>query len=144
VGPQYLADVAAAGDNIVIMPLDSDWYFAWKWAPEKAKATWTGSGNCGMAPLLALKHAIETGDDTLARTITLELRDAYKTLFPRGSFHEFSIYNVQIEKARFNAAGLVKAGPCRPPYNRVPEEITKGAVTTGQKYAALQEKYASN
>jgi len=91
VGPQYLADVEAAGDNIAIMPLDSDWYFAWKWAPKKARATWTGSGNCGMAPLNALKHAIEVGDDTLARTITLELRDAYKTLFPQGNFHEFSI-----------------------------------------------------
>jgi len=64
-----------------------------------------------MAPLNALKHAIEVGDDTLARTITLELRDAYKTLFPQGNFHEFSIFNIQLEKTRFNAAGLVKAGP---------------------------------
>lgn len=144
VGPQYLADVEAAGDHIVIMPLDSDWYFAWKWAPEKARATWTGSGNCGMAPLNALKHAIETGDDTLARTITLELRDAYKTLFPKGNFHEFSIYNIQLEKTRFNAAGLVKAGPSRPPYNRIPEDIAQGAIIVGQKYAALQKKYAGN
>jgi len=144
VGPQYLADVEAAGDNIVIMPLDSDWYFAWKWAPKKAPAIWTGSGNCGMAPLLALKHAIEVGDDALARTITFEIRDAYKTLFPRGNFHEFSIYNVQLEKTRFNASGLVKVGPSRPPYNRISEDIAQGAVIAGQKYAALQKKYAGN
>ncbi|HOV38505.1 MAG TPA: dihydrodipicolinate synthase family protein [Spirochaetales bacterium] len=142
VGQQYLADVEAAGDNIIIMPLDSDWYFAWKWAPEKAKATWTGSGNCGMAPLLALKQAIESGDDAKARTITFELRDAYKTLFPHGNFHDFSIYNIQIEKTRFNAAGLVKCGPSRPPYNRIPEQNAEGAILVGKKYAALQEKYS--
>ena len=142
VGPQYLADVAAAGDNIVIMPLDSDWYYAWKWAPDKAKATWTGSGNCGMAPLLALKKALESGDDAVAKAITADLRDAYATLFPRGNFHDFSIYNIQLEKIRFNAAGLVNAGPCRPPYSRIPEDYAEGARLVGKKYAALQEKYS--
>ena len=143
VGPQYLADVEAAGDNIVIMPLDSDWYFAWKWAPSKARATWTGSGSCGMAPLLALKNAIESGNDSLAYTITMELRDAYKTLFPKGNFHDFSIYNIQLEKTRFNAAGLVNAGPSRPPYQRIPDDVAQGAILVGQKYAALQRKYSS-
>ncbi|MDI3312355.1 MAG: dihydrodipicolinate synthase family protein [Thermoanaerobacterium sp.] len=142
VGPQYLADIAAAGDNIVIMPLDSDWYYAWKWAPDKAKAIWTGSGNCGMAPLLMLKKAIETGDEVTAKTITNELREAYKTLFPHGSFHEFSKYNIPLEKIRFDAAGLVKAGPCRPPYNHIPEEFAEGARIVGRKYAELQKKYS--
>jgi len=63
-----------------------------------------------MAPLLALKNAIESGDDEKAHAITDDLRDAYKTLFPNGSFHEFSIYNIQIEKIRFNEAGLINAG----------------------------------
>jgi 4-(2-carboxyphenyl)-2-oxobut-3-enoate aldolase len=141
IGPQYLADLDAVGDSIVIMPLDSDWYYARKWASSKAKAVWTGSGNCGMAPLLALKQAIESGDDARAKAITLELRDAYRTLFPRGSFHDFSVYNIQLEKIRFNASGLVNAGPSRPPYHRIPDEIAQGAFIVGQKYAALQKKY---
>lgn len=142
VGPQYLADLDAVGDNIVIMPLDSDWYYAWKWAPEKAKATWTGSGNCGMAPLLVLKRAIESGDEKLALQVTLDLREAYATLFPHGDFHEFSIYNIQMEKYRMNATGFVNAGPCRPPYNHFREDYAEGAITVGHKYAALQEKYS--
>jgi len=142
VSAQYLADVAAVGDNIVLMPMDSDWYYAWKWAPDKAKAIWTGSGNCGMAPLLVLKKAIESGDEELAKQVTLDLRDAYSTLFPKGNFHDFSIYNIQLEKIRFNAAGLVNAGPARPPYSRIPEEYAEGARLVGRKYAALQEKYS--
>jgi len=126
----------------VLMPMDSDWYYAWKWAPDKAKAIWTGSGNCGMAPLLVLKKAIESGDEELAKQVTLDLRDAYSTLFPKGNFHDFSIYNIQLEKIRFNAAGLVNAGPARPPYNRIPEEYAEGARLVGRKYAALQEKYS--
>lgn len=142
VGPQYLADIAAVGDNIVLMPLDSDWYYAWKWAPDKAKAIWTGSGNCGMAPLYALKMAIESEDEALAKAITVDLRDAYATLFPAGNFHAFSIYNIQLEKTRFNAAGLVNVGPCRPPYSHIPEVYAEGARLVGKKYAALQDKYS--
>jgi len=72
----------------------------------------------------------------------LDLRDAYSTLFPKGNFHDFSIYNIQLEKIRFNAAGLVNAGPCRPPYNHFREDYAEGAITVGHKYAALQEKYS--
>lgn len=143
IGPQYLADLAAVGDNIILMPLDSDWYFANRWAPGKPTATWTGSGNCGMAPLLALKQAMETRDDEAAHRITLELREAYATLFPHGDFHEFSIYNIQMEKTRFNAAGLINAGPSRPPYQYLREDYAKGARLVGEKYAELQKKYAS-
>ncbi len=143
IGPSYLVDLAAVGDNIVLMPLDSDWYFADLWAPGKPRAAWSGSGHCGMAPLLALRNAMQSGDDEAARRITLELRDAYSTLFPDGDFHEFSIYNIQLEKARFNAGGLFNVGPYRPPYQHLPEAYAEGAVLSSKKYAALQQKYAA-
>jgi 4-(2-carboxyphenyl)-2-oxobut-3-enoate aldolase len=142
IGPQYMADLAAVGDNIALMPLDSDWYFADRWAPGKARATWTGSGNCGMAPLATLRDAMDAGDSETARRITLELRSAYATLFPRGDFHEFSLYNIQLEKARFNAAQLINAGPCRPPYQFLRPDYAQGAQLVGEAYAALQKKYA--
>lgn len=40
--------------------------------------------------------------------------------FPPGSFEEFSMDNIPLEKARMDAAGWMKAGPCRPPYHVVP------------------------
>jgi len=143
IGPQYMADLAAVGDNIILMPLDSDWYFADRWAPGKPQATWTGSGHVGMAPLVALRNAMQSGDDETARRITLELRDAYSTLFPHGDFHEFSIYNIQLEKARFNAGGLFNVGPCRPPYQYLRPDYAEGAELSSKKYAALQEKYSA-
>ncbi len=143
IGPQYLADLAAVGDNIILMPIDSDWYFANRWAPGKPRATWSGSGNCGMAPLVALREAVQAGDDDTAHRITLELRDVGSTLFPHGDFHEFSIYNIQLEKARFNAAGLADVGPCRPPYRYLPQAHAEGAVLAANKYAALQQKYSA-
>jgi len=35
IGQQFLADLDAVGDHITLMPMDSDWYYAWKWAPKK-------------------------------------------------------------------------------------------------------------
>jgi len=95
-----------------------------------------------MAPLLVLKKAIESGDEELAKQVTLDLRDTDSTLYPKGNFHYFSIYNIQHEKIRVNTAGLVNAGPARPPYIRIPEEYAEGASLVGRKYAALQEKYS--
>jgi len=82
VGPQYLDDVAACGDNILLMTMDSDWLQANKLTGNKATACWTGSGNCGMAPLLALKNAISSGNEEEAERITSEIRNTYATLFP--------------------------------------------------------------
>ena len=143
ISQQYFADLAAVDDSIILMPMDSDWYFADLWAPGKPTATWSGSGNCGMAPLSALKRAMEAGNQEAARRITQELREAYSTLFPHGDFHEFSIYNIQLEKARFDAAGAITAGPCRPPYQHIPENHLNGARLVGERYAALQHKYAT-
>ncbi|MDI3326945.1 MAG: dihydrodipicolinate synthase family protein [Alicyclobacillaceae bacterium] len=141
IGSQYLNDVEACGDRIRLLPLDADWYYARKWAGEKASACWTGSGNCGMAILRALKKAIESGDDEYALEITRDIRYTYQTLFPRGSFKLFSLYNIPLEKARFDAAGLVEAGPARPPYCHVPKDYLEGAREAGRRWAEVNKKY---
>lgn len=142
IGPQYLADIEACGDNIRILPMDADWHEAKKTAGAKAPACWTGSGNCGMAPLSALKKAIEGNDDAFAQEITKDIRFTYQTLFPEGSFKIFSLYNIPLEKARMSAAGLVNAGPARPPYHHIPEEYLTGAKEAGRRWAEIQRKYS--
>lgn len=141
-GAQYLADVDACGDSISIMTLDTDWYFARRWIGDKARAVWTGSGNCGMAPLRVLRAALMSGDEETALTVTKELRHAIGPLFPKGSFAEFSKYNIPLEKARFGAGGIFDPGPARPPYNHCPAEYLASAEESGKRWAALQAKYA--
>lgn len=144
VTPVYEADVEACGDDLTIMPLDVDWYEARKRVGDAARAVWTGSGNCGMAPLVALRDAIFSGDDETARTLTAEMAHSFETFFPNGSFHDFSLYNIPLEKARFAAGGLVDPGPPRPPYHIVPENFLEGAREAGRRWAVLQQKYGAN
>ena len=139
--PVYEADVEACGNDLTIMPLDVDWLSARGRVGDLARAVWTGSGNCGMAPLVVLRDAILTGDDEAARAVTADMAHSFETFFPNGSFHDFSLYNIPLEKARFAAAGLVDPGPARPPYHLVPKEYLEGAQEAGRRWAALQQKY---
>lgn len=139
---QYLADVDACGDDLTIMTLDTDWFYAKRWIGDKARAVWTGSGNCGMAPLQALKTALAEGDDETALTLTNEMRHAIGPLFPKGSFAEFSKYNIPLEKARIGAGGIFDPGPARPPYHHCPAGYIASAEESGKRWAALQKKYS--
>lgn len=141
--PVYEADVEACGDDLTIMPLDVDWLSARRRVGEVARSVWTGSGNCGMAPLIALRQAIFAGDEGAASAVTADMAHSFETFFPNGSFHDFSLYNIPLEKARFAAAGMVDPGPPRPPYHFVPEQYLEGAREAGRRWALLQQKYAA-
>ena len=41
-----------------------------------------------------------------------------------------------------DAAGWLKAGPCRPPYHVVPEEYLAGARKSGEAWSALHARYS--
>jgi 4-(2-carboxyphenyl)-2-oxobut-3-enoate aldolase len=138
---QYLADLAACGDRITIMLVEGFWYYGYRWAGDRAPAVWSGSANCGVAPLAALRDAIAAGDDERGLAITTDIRHANATLFPGGSFEAFATYNIGLEKARFAAAGQTDPGPARPPYDRTPEAYLEGAREAGRRWAALQLKY---
>lgn len=138
---EYESHVQACGDQLTIMPLDMEWLESRKRVGDVARAAWTGSGNCGMAPLIALRNAITAGDDEAAHLVSADIKHAMETLFPNASFRDLSRYNIPLEKARFEAAGLVDPGPARPPYDRVPASYVDGAHEAGRRWAALQQKY---
>ncbi|MGO4690347.1 dihydrodipicolinate synthase family protein [Glaciibacter sp. 2TAF33] len=140
---QYLSDLEACRGRITIMLVEGFWYYGHRWAGDLAPAVWSGSANCGVAPLTALKEALESGDDELALAVTTEIRHANKPLFPGGSFEAFATYNVPLEKARFAAAGQTDPGPARPPYDRIPEQYLEGAREAGRRWALLQTKYTN-
>jgi 4-(2-carboxyphenyl)-2-oxobut-3-enoate aldolase len=141
IGPWYLADVAAVKGRIRLLPIDQDWYHAWRWAPDAALACWSSSATCGPEPITALRQAIENNDAGRAAAITEEMRRAMQPFFPHGDFHIFSRYNIPLVKIRIDTAGYMKAGPCRPPYHHVPAEYAEGAREAGRRWASLREKY---
>ncbi len=131
--------------SIRFLPHEDDYYAAARIDPERMTAFWSSGSMCGPATALRLRDAVveakRTGDWTEAKAISDAMRQADSSLFPRGDFAEFSKYNIGLEKARMDAAGWLKAGPCRPPYHIVPEEYLAGARKSGEAWAALDARY---
>lgn len=140
-GGAYLHDVAAVGDRMVLMPIDGDWWYAWKWQPENAVACWSAAASCGPAPVIALQEALSRADGSVAEQITKEMRKATETLFPDGDFETFAMYNIGLDKAWIDTAGFIHAGPPRPPYHQVPETYLEGAREAGRRWGQLHKKY---
>ncbi|GAA3239258.1 hypothetical protein GCM10017691_40210 [Pseudonocardia petroleophila] len=137
----FLADLDALAGRVRLLPVERDWYYTWRWAPDQVRACWSGAASCGPGAGVALAAAIAAGDAEVARQISEEMRAAGRTFFPRGDFALFSTYNVQLEKIRINEAGYMVAGPARPPYARCPEDFAEGARESGRLLAALEARY---
>lgn len=147
VSAKYMSTAALYTDlnltrrRIRLMPLDLDYYAAARIDPEACTAFWTSGAVCGSSPVIQLRDRVleakKSGDWSRAKSLTDRIGATYRTLFPNGSFKEFSVYNIGIEKARIDAAGWMKAGPCRPPYHVVPEPILAGAREAGLQWSKL-------
>lgn len=140
-GPAFLSDLDAVGDSVRLLPVERDWYAAWKSAPTAILACWSGSASCGPAPAIALRDAIRGGRVDDAEEISAAYLHASQPFFPEGSFEIFSTYNVQLEKIRIDEAGYMKAGPSRPPYVSCPEDYAAGARESGRRLAELHLRY---
>lgn len=138
------ADLRLTKGKIRLMPVDGSYYAAARVAPEDCTAFWSGGAMCGPAVPLALRDAVakakQSGDWSRAKEISDSIAAASAKLIPNGSFAEFSKYNIGLEKARINAAGWMKAGPCRPPYHLVPESYLASARESGKMLADLHAK----
>lgn len=141
-----LRDQAVTKSRVRFLPIDMDYYGAARQDPDFFKAFWTGCAVCGPAPAILLretvKEAVRTGDWTRAKQLSDEIAYSQIPLFPKGSFIEFSTYNIILEKEKMNAAGWMVAGPTRPPYHIAPPEYLEGAWEAGRRTKALHEKYA--
>ncbi|HXG36886.1 MAG TPA: dihydrodipicolinate synthase family protein, partial [Dehalococcoidia bacterium] len=139
----HLALVHVTKNRIAFLPHVGQAYTQARIDPASTKACWSTDASMGPAPSIALMDAILAEDWERARQINAEMHWASETFFPPGGFEEFGSYNIQLEKIRFDAAGYMKAGPIRPPYNVVPEAYAEGARENGRRYAQLQQKYAA-
>lgn len=140
-------DLNLSRKKIRFLPIDADYYAAARIDPEFCTAFWTSGAVCGPQPVIRLRDEVikakRTGDWSQAKAVTDAIGKTYQTLFPLGSFKEFSVYNIGLEKARMDEAGWMKAGPCRPPYTIVPESYLEGARESGRRWAALHREYGN-
>jgi 4-(2-carboxyphenyl)-2-oxobut-3-enoate aldolase len=142
-GDRFVADLEAVAGRIRLLALADDWLASARRFPDEVLACWSGDAACGPAPLLALRDTIAARRWDDAQGVSDDIAGPLETLFPGGSFEEFSRYKLQIDRAEFEAAGWIRPGPTRPPYTTAPEEYLKGGREAGRRWAALQQRYAS-
>lgn len=138
------ADLRLVKGRVRLLPNDGAYYAAARISPEECVGFWTGGALCGPAVSTRLRDTVaaakRSGDWTAAKEMSDGIAAASARLFPNGSFADFSKYNIGLEKARMNAAGWMKAGPCRPPYHLIPEPYLEGARESGRLLAKLHQK----
>jgi len=144
---RLLQDIAASREQIRFFPIDVAYYAAARMYPEFCTAFWTSGAVCGPSVSRHLRDTVlaakKSNDWKEAKIVAGEIGHSFATLFPNGSFKDFSMYNIGLEKERMNAAGWMVAGPCRPPYHIVPEAYLEGARESGRRWAALHKKYSA-
>jgi trans-o-hydroxybenzylidenepyruvate hydratase-aldolase len=142
---QLFTDLRLTEGRIRFLTIDGDHYAAARLDPEQCTAFWSSGASCGPAPAIRLRDEVrrakESGDWAAAKILAGEIQAAIAPLFPKGERSEFWKYNIGLEKARMDAAGWMKAGPCRPPYHLVPEDYLVGARKAGEAWAKLAAKY---
>jgi len=144
---RLLQDIAATRGQIKFLPIDAAYYGAARMYPEFCNAFWTNSAVCGPAAVTKFRDVVaaakQSNDWSEAKVMAGEIGFALGGLFPNGSFKEFSLYNIALEKERMNTAGWMNAGPVRPPYHITPEAYLEGARESGRRAAALHQKYSA-
>jgi trans-o-hydroxybenzylidenepyruvate hydratase-aldolase len=142
---QIAADLRLTKGKIRFLATDNNYYAMARIDPEQNTAFWSGGAMCGPEPVLRLRDNVlkakQSGNWQEAKRVADEIAGTLLPLFPKGSFAEFSKYNIGLEKVRMTAAGWVKPGPCRPPYHVLPPEYVAGAEQSGRLWADLAARY---
>jgi len=136
-----LRDINASRRRIRLLPINSDYWGAARMEPDFCTAFWSGGAVCGPELVTALRDEVTaargSGDWSRARKLSDAAGAASALFMPPGGFAEFARHNIGLEKERANAAGWMRAGPCRPPYHLTPDNLLEGARKSGQRWAEL-------
>lgn len=136
--------IKATKGKINFMPSEGEAFSIFKSSPDSISALLTIGTLSGPEPFVALWKAIEAKDMKKAEAVDADLKWAGQTFMPPGGPKVFNQYNIQLAKLRYDSSTFVKAGPNRPPYNvPMPENIAKGAIEAGHRFAELRKKYSA-
>lgn len=130
-----------AGHRVNFMTGEGTIGMQYRMAPESVTAAWATSAAMGPEPWVAFLDAHAKGDTAAAEAA---LADIEGVPLPIPDFADFDKYNIQLEKARINAAGYTRCGPPRAPYRDFPPEWEEAARTNGTAWAAMRAKYAQS
>jgi dihydrodipicolinate synthase/N-acetylneuraminate lyase len=127
-----------AGKQVNFMTGEGTIGMQYRMAPESVTAAWATSAAMGPEPWVAFLDAVKAGDDATAQQV---LADIEGVPLPIPDFGDFDKYNIQLEKARINAAGYTHCGPPRAPYRDLPADWLAGAELNGKAWAEMRAKY---
>lgn len=114
---------------------------AYETVPDSVTAAWATSCAMGPEPWVAVMRAIQAGDREGALAV---FADIDSVPLPLPDFADFAKYNLQLEKARIDAAGYMRCGPPRPPYTDFPDDWRAAAEENGRQWAAMRQRYLSD
>ena len=134
-------DIETVGNNLRMLPLDNAWLPVAQSHPTFARACWSGFVACGPWPVTELSRAILSQDWSRAAAIHERILWAGQPLFPAGDFATFMDYSIQLTHIRLRTAGLIDPGPCRRPYNELPDTYVEGAEECGRRWAEISAEY---
>ena len=143
--PDRLLELLEASDGQVnFVPHERAVHRFAQLSPATTTACWSTAAAMGPAPALGIIDAIRERDWDRATAISGDLDYASEPIGHIISDPQiFASYNIQIEKARMNAAGYCNAGPIRPPYDVLPDEYAEAAAECGRRWADLHRKMSS-
>lgn len=149
---QWRDAVKQVGDRVQLMPIERKWYLAKQYAPDRARAAWSGSASCDPLPALRLQEALDAGDDERAKELNTKINETnrlfYPDVGPDAVFPEsmnvrrddlYGLYTIALQKGRIRGAGYMDPGPVRPPYHVAPEELVEMAEQSGEEWRALAD-----
>lgn len=126
------------GPRINVVPNEMTVASFFSEAPETTTACWATAASMGPQPVAALMKAIANRDAAEMKRLSASMAWANEPVTPLIADREsFALYNIQIEKARINAAGYCNAGPVRPPYDYLPQHMMEASQDCGRRWAAL-------
>ena len=138
---RLVGDLNASKKRIRFLVMDVEYYAGARIDPDFVTTFWSSGAACGPEVTVHLRNLVDeakaNGDWSKAKAFSGKISPSMATLFPRGDHAEFAKYNVGLEKARIDAGGWMKAGPCRPPHHLTPEEFLAGARKSGEIWAEI-------
>lgn len=130
--------IRRTGGRINFMPNESTVHSAYALSPGTTTACWATAAAMDPRPALAIMDAVRRRDEPAIKALSEAIGWANGPVdIIIKDPDVFAKFNIQVEKARIGAAGYCKPGPCRPPYNDLPDEFRKAAEECGRRWAAL-------
>lgn len=130
--------IRRTGGRINFMPNESTVHSAYALSPDTTTACWATAAAMDPTPALAIMDAVKRRDEATIKALADAIAWANGPVDAIIKDPEvFAKFNIQVEKTRIGAAGYCKPGPCRPPYDDLPEEFRKAAEECGRRWTAL-------